>query len=83
MPWPTFKVKFLGQELLDLIRQRQDNGDTNFEIRMFEMETAKNHGIPFDANWYSIPVYGRAVMIAGSIGRNWIDVLNKEKSGVP
>jgi hypothetical protein len=79
MPCPTFKIKFQGQELLELIQQRQEQGDSDFDIRMFEMESAKEYGIPFDEHWYSIPLYTREIMIAGRLGRHWIDMLNEEE----
>jgi hypothetical protein len=46
---------------------------------MFEMESAKEYGIPFDEHWYSIPLYTREIMIAGRLGRHWIDMLNEEE----
>lgn len=44
------------------------------------METAKEYGILFDEHWYSIPLYTREIMIAGRLGRNWIDMLNQEEA---
>jgi hypothetical protein len=47
---------------------------------MFELETAKASGIPFDERWYSIPKYGREIMIAGRLGRQWLDMLSEEEA---
>ena len=66
--------------MLELIRQRQEQGDADFDVRMFEMETAEKNGILFDEHWYSIPVYTREIMIAGRLGRHWIDMLNQEEA---
>lgn len=44
------------------------------------METAEKNGILFDEHWYSIPLYTREIMIAGRLGRHWIDMLNQEEA---
>lgn len=65
---------------MELIKQRQEQGDSDFDIRMFEMETARDYGILFDEHWYSIPTYTREIMIAGRLGRHWIDMLSQEEA---
>ena len=63
-----------------VIERRQEEGDVDFSIRMIELETANACGIRFDADWYSIPIYDREIMIAGRLGRQWISMLSEEEA---
>lgn len=38
--------------------------------RLYEVECAKEYGIPFNENWYMLDTYTRAMMMAGTIVRN-------------
>ena len=65
---------------MDLIERRQEEGDADFSVRMFELETAQAFSIAFDESWYSIPKYSRETMIAGRLGRQWISMLSEEEA---
>ena len=45
----------------------------NHEVRLYEVETALELGIPFDWRWYSIDVASREQMIASRLARISID----------
>jgi hypothetical protein len=47
---------------------------------MMELEVATLYGIPFDERWYSIPKYTREIMIAGKLGKGWLDMLVEEEA---
>ena len=47
-------------------------------VRLLAIETAREHGIPFDERWYKIPLQTREVMIAARLGRAWMDTLSQE-----
>ena len=59
-------------------RQGTSNRLVQYNTRLLESDTAKEYGIPFDNNWYSLHVKTREVMVAGRLGKQWLDMLQEE-----
>jgi hypothetical protein len=69
-----------GIPIADVIAGRANpNRDlVNFNVRLLEAETAKDNGISFGNDWYSIPVQVREYMIAARLARQWIETLQAD-----
>lgn len=63
-----------------MLLERKDKNSGEYSERVLEAETAMEYGIPFDESWYTIPLPSRTVMVAGRMGRMWIDTLGKEEA---
>jgi len=45
---------------------------------LLEAEAAKEYGMAYNEEWYSIAVKSREMMIAARTGRQWIEMLQTE-----
>ena len=73
-------MRWDGQSLAEVIKSKQnDRGLAEYSERLLEAETAKEYSIPFDSNWYGLPVKTREVMIAARMGKAWLDNLQGEE----
>jgi len=77
-----FNFKWKGQNLCEIILENGGDDRIDYSIRVLEMETAMAFSVIFDDSWYSIPMKTRAVMIAGRIGRNWIESLDARETAI-
>lgn len=73
MPCTTFHLMWGKHSLFDVLEQ--SGGKLDHKPRLYEAETATAMGIPFDHNWYRIPVETRAQHIASRLAR--ISIENK------
>ena len=53
----------------------------NHDVRLLEAETAIKIGIPFNEEWYDIPIIAREHMVATILARNWINSISSYDSG--
>ena len=79
MPCKGFNLTWQGKKLEEVIAMVHEKASYGHNERLLEAETAMSYHIPFNREWYSMPLVTRSTMIAARVGREWIDGLaNKE-----
>ena len=75
-----FDLRWQDENLLEVILSRNSSSEqVHYNVRLLEIETAMAYSIAFDEDWYGLPVLKRAVMIAGRLGRQWLQSLQEEE----
>jgi hypothetical protein len=75
-----FGLKWHDQDLIEVIFSKNSNQEqVDYNMRMLEIETAMAYSIVFDERWYEISMKTRATMVAGRLGRQWLESLQSEE----
>lgn len=77
--WVNFEASYNGVDMLEVLKKGK-KGRVKHNMRLYEIEAAKDYGIAFDGHWYSIDTRTRSMMIAGTLVRNMLNNLEAKQA---